>query len=101
MRDVRLPGPVEVHDEQRPLPLGGRKRRALLAALLLRSGEPVVRARLIDDLWGERPPQTARNSLHNQVPAREGAYRAGVSRRSLGDHTCLAASSPTRTKPKS
>ena len=39
----------------------------MLAALLLRAGEDLSGDRLIDDVWGEAPPSTARNSLHNHV----------------------------------
>ena len=69
MLEFRLLGPVEVRDGERVLGVGGRKPRGLLAALLLRAGEDVSAERLIDDLWGERPPQTAKNSLHNCVSA--------------------------------
>jgi DNA-binding SARP family transcriptional activator len=48
----------------RPLPVAGGRQRALLALLLLRDGEPVSRDRLIEDLWGERPPAAAVNSIH-------------------------------------
>jgi DNA-binding SARP family transcriptional activator len=54
--DFRLLGPIEARAEGRPLPVAGARQRALLAVLLLRSGEPVPRERLIADLWGERPP---------------------------------------------
>src|SRR5215470_2399405 len=47
--------------------VGGDKRRALLAALLLRAGEVVPRDELIDALWGEEPPDTARNTLQVYV----------------------------------
>ncbi|HXG75869.1 MAG TPA: BTAD domain-containing putative transcriptional regulator [Gaiellaceae bacterium] len=46
-----------------PFALGGRKQRALLAVLLLHAGEGLSRDRLIDELWGEHPPQTASNTL--------------------------------------
>jgi DNA-binding SARP family transcriptional activator len=38
-----------------------------LAVLLIHANEVVSIDRLIDDLWGERPPPTARNSLQNLV----------------------------------
>ena len=38
-------------------PLGGAKQRALLALLLLRANELVPTERLVDELWGERPPR--------------------------------------------
>jgi YVTN family beta-propeller protein len=47
--------------------LGGPKQRALLAILLLRRGEAVASDRLIDQLWGERPPATAAKTLQGYV----------------------------------
>ena len=41
------------------MPLGTAKQQALLAVLLLHANEVVTRDRLIDELWGERPPHTA------------------------------------------
>ena len=43
--------------------LGGAKQRALLAILLLHANEVVSTDRLIDALWDEAPPETARKSL--------------------------------------
>ncbi|MFI6500393.1 BTAD domain-containing putative transcriptional regulator [Nonomuraea typhae] len=49
------------------VPLGGPARRALLAALLLRPGRPVAAERLIDEVYGERPPKDAHHALQSQV----------------------------------
>jgi WD40 repeat protein/DNA-binding SARP family transcriptional activator len=57
--DVRVLGPVEVSVEGRAVALGGGKQRALLAMLALKAGSTVSTDRLIDGLWGERPPATA------------------------------------------
>jgi len=54
-----LLGPVEARDGERLLPIGGSKQRALLADLLLHTGDVVSTDRLIDDLWGSEPPSTA------------------------------------------
>ena len=45
------------------------KQRALLALLLLRRGEVVAGAQLIEALWGEDPPGSAQNALHGHVSA--------------------------------
>ena len=50
-----------------PVALGGQKRRALLAVLLLDANRVVSRDRLIDALWGDEPPDTARNTLQVYV----------------------------------
>jgi DNA-binding SARP family transcriptional activator len=66
--EFRLLGPLEVRDgEGNPVALPRRQQRALLAALLVRAGEVVSTDRLIDDLWGERPPRSALGSLQNTV----------------------------------
>lgn len=61
--EFRVLGPVEAREDDRPLALGRPKQRAVLAALLLHAGEAVPRTRLIDELWGERPPGSAVQSL--------------------------------------
>ena len=67
--EVRLLGPLEVRDGDRVVALPRRQQRALLAALALRTGEVVPTDRLIEDLWGERPPASATGSLQNTVHA--------------------------------
>ena len=57
--EYRILGPLEVLDGDRLVALGTGKERALLAVLLLHANEAVSRDRLIDELWGERPPATA------------------------------------------
>ena len=56
-------GPLEVRAEGRTLELGAAKQRALLALLLLNANKVVPVTRLIDELWGERPPATASHSV--------------------------------------
>ena len=65
--EFRVLGPVEVLQDGHELPLGGPKQRALLALLLLDANKPVSRDRLIDGLWGERPPPSARHTLDTSV----------------------------------
>ena len=67
--EFRILGPLEVWHEGRRIHIGGAKERAVLAFLLLHAGEPVSLDRLIDELWGESPPATARKSLHVRVAA--------------------------------
>jgi predicted ATPase/DNA-binding SARP family transcriptional activator len=62
-----LLGPLSVSSNGEPIALGGQKRRALLAVLLLEANQAVSRDRLIDALWGEEPPDTARNTIQVYV----------------------------------
>jgi len=57
--EIRLLGLVEASHEGHALPLGGAKPRGLLAMLALQANTPVSADRLIEGLWGERPPATA------------------------------------------
>jgi DNA-binding SARP family transcriptional activator len=57
--EFRLLGPVEAWHGDRRLSLGGPKPRALLAALLLNPRRVISGDRLVDILWGERPPKSA------------------------------------------
>src|SRR5689334_23362294 len=60
-------GTVEARANGKALELGGGKQRALLAVLILHANEAVSRDRLIDALWGERPPPSVHQSLDTYV----------------------------------
>src|ERR1051326_2327896 len=49
-------GPLVVWEDGRELPVGPPRQRAVLALLLLRRGELVPTATIVDLLWGERAP---------------------------------------------
>ena len=65
--EFRILGPLEVREEGGALRLGGSKQRAVLASLLLHANEVVSRDRLIDELWGASPPDTAPTALQVHV----------------------------------
>ena len=65
--EYRILGPLEVVDEGEPVALGRLKERLVLAVLLLHANEFVSRERLIDELWGESPPPTARKAVNVYV----------------------------------
>jgi DNA-binding SARP family transcriptional activator len=65
--EFRILGPLEVIERGRPLELGGSRQRALLALLLTHANEVVSTDRLIDELWGARPPTTAPNALQYHI----------------------------------
>jgi DNA-binding SARP family transcriptional activator/tRNA A-37 threonylcarbamoyl transferase component Bud32/WD40 repeat protein len=60
-------GPLEVQTAEGRLRLGGPRQRAVLAHLILRANLVVPAEQLIDELWGEEPPETARNTLQTYV----------------------------------
>ncbi len=73
-----LLGPLEARENGSPVPLGGRKQRAVLAVLLLNANHVVSRDRLIDDLWGEDPPETAVATVQVYVSRLRRLLPAGV-----------------------
>jgi DNA-binding SARP family transcriptional activator/predicted negative regulator of RcsB-dependent stress response len=76
--EFRILGPVEVWDGARRLDLGGPKPRALLAILLLHANQVVSTDRLVDELWGEAPPPTARSLVQVYVSRlRQTLHRCG------------------------
>lgn len=72
----RLLGEVGVDVDGVAVPFRGQRHRAVIAYLLLNSSTVVTVDRLVDAIWGDRPPNTARNSIQRFV--------ADI-RRSLGD----------------
>jgi DNA-binding SARP family transcriptional activator len=69
-------GPLQVRTDGRPVDLGPRRRREVLALLLLHAGELLPLERIVDELWPEGPPATATKVIQNAI--------SGL-RRSLGE----------------
>ncbi|MEU0600920.1 AfsR/SARP family transcriptional regulator [Streptomyces sp. NPDC006393] len=67
--EFRLLGPVVVYDGTTGTGIvpSGPKQRALLAALVIHAGERLSVDRLVEELWGDRPPSHAVNALHAHV----------------------------------
>jgi predicted ATPase/DNA-binding SARP family transcriptional activator len=65
--EFRILGPLEVRERGRPIAVRRGKERALLAILLLRPGECISSDALVDELWGDDPPRTAKAALQNNV----------------------------------
>ncbi|GAA2192294.1 ATP-binding protein [Streptomyces bangladeshensis] len=75
----RILGVTQAADDQgTPVPIGGPRLRALLAALALRPGRTAAPHTLIDEIWADDPPQDALAALQALV---------GRLRRTLGRHT--------------
>ncbi|MEP6909195.1 MAG: BTAD domain-containing putative transcriptional regulator [Actinomycetota bacterium] len=67
--DYRILGPLEValDGDGHTAEFKGRKPRTLLVLLLLHANENVSAEQLVDDLWGEKAPATAANTLQVYV----------------------------------
>jgi DNA-binding SARP family transcriptional activator len=65
--EFRILGSLEVVDQGRGVKLGGAKQRSLLAFLLLNPNRAISRDRLIDELWGDQPPDTAATAIQVHV----------------------------------
>lgn len=62
-----LLGPLSVVSGSDDLVLGGPRQRTVLAHLLLRANHELTGDQLVDRVWGDHPPATARGSLHAYV----------------------------------
>jgi DNA-binding SARP family transcriptional activator/tetratricopeptide (TPR) repeat protein len=65
--EFRILGPLEVYDAGKQVSVERAKLRALLAILLLEANRVVAGDRLIDALWDEEPPETARKAVQVYV----------------------------------
>jgi predicted ATPase/DNA-binding SARP family transcriptional activator len=65
--DFGVLGPLEAYADRELLGLGPPKQRALLTQLLVRANEAVPVERLIDELWPEDPPASARHAVQVYV----------------------------------
>lgn len=65
---IRVLGPIDVVTPSgAPSSAGGRRQRALLAALVVGAGRAVPIDHLCEVLWGDRPPRSADNTLGSYV----------------------------------
>lgn len=78
-------GPLEVVVDDHPIGVGGPRERTLLLRLLVEPNRVVPADRLIEDLWGEEPPERALAGL-----------RVGMSklRKALGDKERIVTTAP-------
>src|SRR4051812_8858222 len=65
--EFRVLGTLEVEVAGALGPLGGPKQQGVLAHLIVRRNELVSADDLVDDLWGEAPPDSARNNIQTSV----------------------------------
>lgn len=76
--DCRVLGPVEIVDGCRSVALGGPKPRLLLAVLLAHHDLVVPVDRLVDALWGDRPPPTALPTVQTHISRLRRVLGAGT-----------------------
>lgn len=62
-------GPLQVLENGRPVDPGTRKQQILLAALLCHANSRVSFDSLVEALWGDAPPRTARKNIQVYVSA--------------------------------
>jgi DNA-binding SARP family transcriptional activator/tetratricopeptide (TPR) repeat protein len=67
MLEIRLLGPVELIHDGVPVELGRRQERCVLGLLALEPGRVVSADRLIELLWGNAPPPSARPALQSHI----------------------------------
>lgn len=79
LRALRVTGAVEAE-----LDLGGPRPRRLLAALLLSAGRPLPLDRLVELVWGDDAPASARGSVQSYVSNLRRALGASSGRGGVG-----------------
>ncbi|HYS36995.1 MAG TPA: winged helix-turn-helix domain-containing protein, partial [Pseudonocardiaceae bacterium] len=60
-------GPVQVLVDGEPVTIGSPGARALLLLLVLHANQVVAVDRIVDGMWGDDPPATARTIVHGYV----------------------------------
>jgi DNA-binding SARP family transcriptional activator/tetratricopeptide (TPR) repeat protein len=65
--EFRVLGPIEVVVAGMSVRLGGPKPRTLLAVLAVHAGRMVPLEQLVDAIWGEAPPERARDAIYTYV----------------------------------
>jgi DNA-binding SARP family transcriptional activator len=79
LMEFRVLGPLEARgDDDRVIPLGGLRQRAVLAILLSHANELVSSDRLVAELWPEVPPASATSVLQTYVSQLRKALGPGV-----------------------
>ena len=65
--DFLVLGPVAVLAAGQPVRLGGPKQRLVMAVLILGANRVVSAERLIEQVWGDAAPETARGTLQAYI----------------------------------
>lgn len=84
-------GPLVVTDDGERIDIRAPKQRALLALLLINANRVVSVDRIIDELWGARPPKAVTGSLQAHVSHLRRALEPG---RDAGEHPAVLVTRP-------
>ncbi|MET9830242.1 BTAD domain-containing putative transcriptional regulator [Streptomyces sp. NPDC006385] len=95
--EFRVLGEVEVRVDGHRLDLGPARQQRVLAALVCEANHVVTVDQLVDRVWGEGPPQRARETLYSYLSRLRRALRAAegearIARRSGGYELAVATS---------
>jgi SARP family transcriptional regulator, regulator of embCAB operon len=64
---IGILGPLKLTDQNILIDVPGEKLKSIIATLALSPGVTVSSFDLLDELWGERPPRSAANSLQGHI----------------------------------
>ena len=79
--EFHILGPLEVTNGGVPVPVAGSRERAVLVMLLISANRVVSSDRLVEDLWGDDPPDRPQQALAGvHLPAAQGAAGSGRGR---------------------
>jgi DNA-binding SARP family transcriptional activator/tetratricopeptide (TPR) repeat protein len=90
---VGLLGPLTVSVDGRTVPMVGKRRPVVLAALALAAGRPVCQEALAEYVWGEDLPDRLASSLHTVVTRLRSLLGGQAIIGSRGRHTLMIAES--------
>lgn len=76
-----LLGPLEVTTDAGPLPIRAKRLRALLAILLLHTGQVVPIERIVDGIWPEEPPRSVVENIRTYVSQLRSMLEGAAGRR--------------------
>ncbi|MEJ3747574.1 BTAD domain-containing putative transcriptional regulator [Actinomycetes bacterium KLBMP 9797] len=83
--EFRILGSLEVSASRGPVRLVGQRQRRLLAALLVNADRAVSLDMLVDAVWDEQPPSTARRQVQNSISALRRLLAADAQNLTAGD----------------
>lgn len=84
--EFRILGPLEAISDRGALELGGTRQQIVLAILLLSAGRVVTMDRLVEAVYGERPPSTARSQVQIAISVLRRTLVAGGASTVISTH---------------